>query len=57
MRLNKARISPLEEENWNEQQKQLLAPQAMRGKVQNIFLTLANHEKLAKRWMVFANHI
>ncbi|SVE56730.1 uncharacterized protein METZ01_LOCUS509584, partial [marine metagenome] len=41
MRLNKARISPLEEENWNEQQKQLLAPQAMRGKVQNIFLTLA----------------
>jgi alkylhydroperoxidase family enzyme len=57
MRLNKARISPLEEENWNEQQKQLLAPQAMRGKIQNIFLTLANHEKLAKRWMVFANHI
>ena len=29
----------------------------MRGKVQNIFLTLAQHEKLAKRWLVFANHI
>ena len=29
----------------------------MRGRVQNIFLTLANHEALAKRWMVFANHI
>ena len=29
----------------------------MRGSVQNIFRTLANHPKLAKRWMVFANHI
>jgi alkylhydroperoxidase family enzyme len=29
----------------------------MRGNVQNIFRTLANHEKLAKRWLVFGNHI
>lgn len=57
MRLKKARIQPIQEENWTEQQRQLLAPQILRGKVQNIFLTLANHEKLAKRWMVFANHI
>ena len=48
MRLKKARIQPIQEENWTEQQRQLLAPQILRGKVQNIFLTLANHEKLAK---------
>jgi alkylhydroperoxidase family enzyme len=31
--------------------------QKIRGKVANIFRTMANHEKLAKRWLVFAGHI
>ena len=57
MRLTQPRINPVEEANWTESQRNLLAPQLMRGRVQNIFLTLANHEALAKRWMVFANHI
>ena len=57
MRLTQARINPVEEADWTSSQRALLAPQVMRGRVQNIFLTLANHEALAKRWMVFANHI
>ena len=57
MRLTEPRINPVEESDWTEYQRALLAPQVMRGRVQNIFLTLANHEALAKRWMVFANHI
>jgi len=57
MRLTEPRINPVEESDWTESQRDLLAPQVMRGRVQNIFLTLANHEALAKRWMVFANHI
>ena len=57
MRLTEPRINPVEEADWTEFQRALLAPQRMRGRIQNIFLTLANHEALAKRWMVFANHI
>ncbi|MEJ6670471.1 MAG: alkylhydroperoxidase family enzyme [Candidatus Azotimanducaceae bacterium] len=57
MRLTEPRINPVEEADWTESQRALLAPQRMRGRIQNIFLTLANHEALAKRWMVFANHI
>jgi len=57
MRLTQARINPVEEADWTSSQRALLAPQVMRGRVQNIFLTLAKHEALAKRWMVFANHI
>lgn len=57
MRLTEPRINPVKEADWTESQRALLAPQRMRGRIQNIFLTLANHEALAKRWMVFANHI
>jgi len=57
MRLKKPRIAPLHENNWTDEQKQVFRGQEMRGNVQNIFRTLANHEKLAKRWLVFGNHI
>jgi alkylhydroperoxidase family enzyme len=57
MRLTSPRIAPVPPESWSDTQKALLDPQVMRGRVQNIFLTLANHVPLAKRWMVFANHI
>ncbi|HIG40561.1 MAG: carboxymuconolactone decarboxylase family protein [bacterium] len=57
MRLSKPRIKPLNEEDWNESQQKVFEGQKMRGNVQNIFRTLANHEKLAKRWLVFGNHI
>ena len=57
MRLQKPRIAPLHEDNWSEEQNDVLSGQKMRGNVQNIFRTMANHEKLAKRWLVFGNHI
>ena len=57
MRLEKPRIQPLTLENCNEDQAKMLKPQQIRGKPANIFLTMANHEKLAKRWLVFGNHI
>ena len=57
MRLEKPRIQPLTLENCNEDQAKMLTQQQIRGKPANIFLTMANHEKLAKRWLVFGNHI
>ncbi len=57
MKLDKPRINPIHENDWTESQQTSLGRQKIRGKVANIFRTLANHEKLAKRWMVFANHI
>ena len=53
----KPRLKPIEQDEWNEEQKQLLGGQAIRGRVPNIFKTLIRHEKLAKRWLVFATHI
>jgi len=57
MRLSEPRIPAIHEDDWNEEQNAALGGQKMRGNVQNIFRTLAHHEKLAKRWLVFASHI
>ena len=57
MRVDTPRIKPIHEDDWTENQKNALGQQKIRGNVANIFRTLANHESLAKRWMVFANHI
>ncbi len=57
MRLDSPRIMPLEKENWGEEVEELMKPFANQDRVFNIFKTLANHPKLARRWMVFANHI
>src|SRR6185437_4309969 len=57
MRSSKPRILPLEEKDWNDEQRQLLAPMAQQGRVPNLFKTLVRHPKLLKRWLPFANHI
>ncbi len=57
MRTREPRIPPIHENDWNDRQNEVLGRQKIRGKVANIFRTLANHEALAKRWMVFANHV
>jgi 4-carboxymuconolactone decarboxylase len=57
MRMTTPRIPPLNDDQWDEDAKALLAPIAKNGRVLNIFRTLANHSSLARRWMVFANHI
>jgi len=57
MRLDKPRIPALEADQWDEAARELMQPFADRGQVLNIFKTLANHPDLARRWLVFANHI
>lgn len=57
MRLDKPRINPIHEDDWSESQAEAMKGQKIRGNVANIFRTMANHEKLAKRWLVFGNHI
>ena len=57
MRLNKPRIQPIHEDNWTDSQSDAMKGQKIRGNVANIFRTMANHEKLAKRWLVFGSHI
>jgi len=57
MRMTTPRIQPLADDQWDDDARALLAPIAQNGRVLNIFRTLANHSGLARRWMVFANHI
>lgn len=57
MRLKQPRIKALNESEWDQEAQELLQPFVKQGRVFNIFRTLANHPALAKRWMVFANHI
>jgi len=60
MRLDKPRIEPLPEAEWNEEVREILAPtrdNLGRGRVLNILATIARHPKLFKRWNVFGNHV
>ncbi len=57
MRLETPRVQPLQASQWSDEAKQLMAPFVAQGREFNIFKTLMNHPDLAKRWMVFANHI
>ena len=57
MRLSEPRILPLEADQWDDAANALMKPIAEQGRVLNIFKTLANHPDLARRWMVFANHV
>jgi alkylhydroperoxidase family enzyme len=50
-------VPALGDEDWDEKAQELMRPIVARGNVLNIFRTLANHPDLARRWMVFANHI
>ena len=57
MNLETPRLRPIELEDLNEAQQELLDKQAMRGNVPNILKTLIHHEDLTRRWLVFASHI
>jgi alkylhydroperoxidase family enzyme len=59
MRLQVPRLRALPKEEWSGEAKEALDPIGQSGAfpVLNIFKTLANYPKLAKRWLVFANHI
>ncbi len=58
MRTDKPRIRPLQDGEGDAAQQELI--ERMKDDEDyalNIFRTLANHPDLARRWMVFANHI
>ena len=57
MRLKTPRIAPLEASQWDADAQEIMAPFVTQGRIFNIFKTLVNHPTLARRWMVFANHI
>jgi 4-carboxymuconolactone decarboxylase len=57
MRLSEPRVPALDESEWDDKAREVLKPFIERGNVLNIFRTLANHPDLARRWMVFANHV
>jgi alkylhydroperoxidase family enzyme len=51
------RLAPIDPSEWTDEQRDALSGMGDRTEVLNIFKTLAHHPKLAKRWLVFANHI
>jgi 4-carboxymuconolactone decarboxylase len=53
VRLEKPRVPPLEDDQLDPE----LRARFGGGPVLNIFRTLANHPNLAKRWLVFGNHV
>jgi 4-carboxymuconolactone decarboxylase len=55
-RLSRPRIAPLATEDFDAETNELLSGNAF-GEPINIFRTMANHPKLMKRWLVFANHV
>lgn len=59
-RLTVPRLTPLTDDEMDADTRVLLgagASGAGRGRVLNIFRTLARHPKLLKRWLVFGNHV
>ena len=51
------RIPPLDINNLDADAATILQPMIDAGRPWNIFLTLAKHPDLAKRWLVFSNHV
>ncbi len=57
VRLKEPRIKPLAESEWNAEQQKILNPLKRNGRVLNVFTTIANHPKMADRWLTFAAYI
>lgn len=57
MRLKAPRVPPVEPETWTDEQREIFGGLRVNNRILNIFKTLANHPKLGKRWLAFANHI
>lgn len=53
----KPRVEPVKKESWNAAQQALLEPLEKKGRVYNVFTTLANHPDLFRDWTTFATHI
>jgi 4-carboxymuconolactone decarboxylase len=57
MRLAEPRIPALQPDQWDEKASEIMQPLAETGRDYNVFRTLVNHPDLARRWLVFANHV
>lgn len=57
MRLASPRIAPLKDEELSEDQRELLGPMLERGRVLNIFRTLAREPKALKGFMGWGNYV
>lgn len=57
MRVNTPRIPPLTPPQWSPKASEIMQPFVADGRDYNVFRTLMNHPDLAKRWLVFANHV
>ncbi len=53
----KPRIEPVSKDAWTAAQRELLEPQDQRGRLWNVFTTLANHPTLYRQWLPFATYI
>lgn len=51
------RLSPLSDDELEGKALELMQPMLDAGRPWNIFRTIARHPDLARRWMVFANHV
>jgi len=56
MRLSEPRVTPLAVSEMSEEQREIVN-RAAGDQLLNIFLTLARHPKLLKRWTVFGSHV
>jgi alkylhydroperoxidase family enzyme len=56
-RLKEPRIKPLAESEWNAEQQKILNPLKRDGRVINFYATIANHPKLADRWLTLSGYI
>lgn len=64
MRVSEPRIKPLQADEWDDKAREVLAPMlkgegvnSAQSEPFNIFKTMVNHPDLARRWLVFGNHI
>jgi 4-carboxymuconolactone decarboxylase len=55
--MNKLRVAPLTEAELSPEAREILPKSDLGGRTLNIFLTLARHPKLLKRWLVFGSHV
>ena len=51
------RIPPLSDDQLEGRAREIMQPMIDAGRPWNVFRTLVHHPDLARRWMVFANHV
>lgn len=57
MRLEKPRIEPVDLERLDDEQRRVLAPMLERGRVLNIFLTMARKPKALERFLAWGGYV